>query len=70
MPGEDGNSHSELTDKISDLLDRKFDAFKRQLNEENELFVKKVKKTDSFKFSKKGTEEQYKFNQQILDKVE
>ena len=72
MPSD---SESDLVKSLSDLkeeLRAGFSSLKRELVEENNLAIKKLKSTASSapKFKKKGNEKQYEVNSQVLDHVQ
>ena len=72
MPSE---NVADLAKSLSDLkeeLHSGFSSLKRELVEENNLVIKKLKSAASLahKFKKEGNEKQYKVNSQVLDHVQ
>ena len=72
MPSE---NESDLAKSLSDLkeeLHSGFSSLKKELGEENNLAIKKLKSTASSapKFTKKGNGKQYEVNLQVLDHVQ
>ena len=73
MPSD--NHEPDLAKSLSDLkeeLRSGFSSLKRELVEENNLAIKKLKSTASStpKFKKKGNEKQFEVNSQVLDHVQ